>query len=56
MCQQRLQVAAGRGKEEQGTREEHSSVKESGVDEAAGLGVWGKSEEGKKHKSLKPQN
>lgn len=56
MCQQRLQVAAGRGKEEQGTQEEHSSVKESGVDAAVGLGVWVKSQEGKKHKSLKPQN
>lgn len=42
MCQQRLQVAAGRGKEEHGTREEHGSVKESGVDAATGLGIWGK--------------
>lgn len=57
MCQQRLQVAAGRGKEEHGTREEHGSVKESGVDAATGLGIWGKkSQEGKKHKSLELQN
>lgn len=42
MCQQRLQVAAGKGKEEHGTREEHGSVEESEVDAAMGLGIWGK--------------
>lgn len=39
MCQQRLQVAAGRGKEEHGTQEEHGSVEESGVGGCSN-GAW----------------
>ena len=39
MCQQRLQVAAGRGKEEHRTQEEHGSVEESGVGGCSN-GAW----------------